>query len=60
MLRTSLWELIKPRDSKIPVRDQLMCQPCMERRLGRKLKKGDLRDCPMNEHHRLYVANGAV
>lgn len=37
-----------------------LCEPCIEKRLGRPLLGTDLRDCPMNRLHRKYLAHGLV
>lgn len=31
-----------------------LCAPCMVKRLGRTLRRGDLVDCPMNHHHEIW------
>lgn len=54
MLRTSLWNLIAPANHN----RYFLCENCMESRLLRKLKPGDLRDCPMNYFHPCYLNNG--
>lgn len=52
MLEPCVWEKIVPRGQNH--RRYFLCQPCMEKRLGRKLVGNDLRDCPMNYLHPLW------
>lgn len=58
MLLSKIWNsIVKPADNHCRY---FLCQVCMEKRLGRRLKLGDLRDCPVNYHHPLYVKHGRV
>lgn len=53
MLTTRLWRSNFPKLA-------LVCESCMVRKIGRPLTSKDLRDCPMNEGHRLYEAHGLM
>lgn len=51
MLTEMLWTSI------VPEREYL-CESCIKKLLGRDLRPGDLRDCPMNVFHPAYINCG--
>lgn len=57
MLTTAVWNKVVPVGNHCRF---FLCQSCMELRLGRRLRQGDLRDCPMNMCHPCYTPNGVM
>ena len=45
MINFKLWNKINPKD------DGMICVGCVEKRLGRKLKRNDFTICPLNENY---------
>ncbi len=60
MLTSELWFRIVDHLPFVASFGFFLCQPCMEKRIGRPLAKGDLRDCPMNHGHPMYVRNNQM
>lgn len=50
MVINDLWE-------KYGVGEKMLCMDCMEERLGHKVTKGDLTNCPVNTLFNSYTAN---
>jgi hypothetical protein len=48
MIKDELWK-------KYGVGYRMLCMDCIENRLGRKLQKDDLTDCPLNTEDNEYT-----